>query len=174
MARTGYQYLGGWMDQGGSNVEEKLLRQNLSARGYNDNLIGKALFEFDRAKALGGGHDLYQANKDAYELLRYGIQVSPEPGESKKTVDLIDWKNPDANHFAIAEEVTIVGRHTKRPDIVLYVNGIALGVLELKRSLISVTEGIRQNIGNQTSEFIQPFFSGPPGVPVGRKAPELA
>jgi type I restriction enzyme, R subunit len=157
--QLGYQYLGDWMDQGGSNVEEKLLRQNLSARGYNDDLIGKALFEFDRAKALGGGHDLYQANKDAYELLRYGIQVSPEPGESKETVELIDWKNPDANHFAIAEEVTVEGHHTKRPDIVLYVNGIALSVLELKRSLISVTEGIRQNIGNQTPEFIRPFFS---------------
>jgi type I restriction enzyme, R subunit len=157
--RLGYEYLGDWTDRGGSNVEEKLLRRNLSARGYDDDLIGKALFELDRAKALGGGHNLYKANKDVYELLRYGIPVSPEPGEGKKTVELIDWKNPDANRFAIAEEVTIEGHHTKRPDIVLYVNGIALGVLELKRSLTSVTEGIRQNIGNQTSEFIQPFFS---------------
>jgi type I restriction enzyme R subunit len=48
---------------------------------------------------------------------------------------------------------------TKRPDIVLYVNGIALGVLELKRSSVSVSEGIRQNLDNQKKEFIQPFFS---------------
>ena len=34
--------------------------------------------------------------------------------------------------------------HDKRPDLVLYVNGIALGVLELKRSTVSVAEGIRQ------------------------------
>ena len=55
--------------------------------------------------------------------------------------------------------MTIEGQHTKRPDIVLYVNGIAVGVIELKRSLVSVTEGIRQNIGNQRAEFIRPFFS---------------
>ena len=49
--------------------------------------------------------------------------------------------------------------HDKRPDIVLYVNGIALGVLELKRSTVSVAEGIRQNLDNQKKIFIQPFFS---------------
>ena len=41
----------------------------------------------------------------------------------------------------------------------LYVNGIALGVLELKRSTVSVTEGIRQNLDNQKKEFIRPFFT---------------
>ena len=41
----------------------------------------------------------------------------------------------------------------------LYVNGIALGVLELKRSTVSVAEGIRQNLDNQKKDFIQPFFS---------------
>ena len=48
---------------------------------------------------------------------------------------------------------------TKRPDVVLYVIGIALAVLELKRSTVSVAEGIRQNLDNQKKEFIQPFFS---------------
>ena len=48
---------------------------------------------------------------------------------------------------------------TKRPDIVLYVNGIALGVLELKKSTKSVAAGIRQNLDNQKKQFIRPFFS---------------
>ncbi len=47
----------------------------------------------------------------------------------------------------------------KRPDIVIYVNGIALGVLELKRSTVSVAEGIRQNLDNQKTIFIERFFS---------------
>jgi type I restriction enzyme R subunit len=55
--------------------------------------------------------------------------------------------------------VTISGQHDKRPDAVLYVNGIAVSVLELKRSFVNVTEGIRQNIGNQKAEFIRSFFS---------------
>ena len=55
--------------------------------------------------------------------------------------------------------MTVFGNRTKRPDVVLYVNGIALGVLELKRSIVSVSEGIRQNIGNQRDEFIETFFA---------------
>ena len=45
-----------------------------------------------------------------------------------ETVWLIDWEDPKKNHFAFAEEVSIKGHHTKRPDVVLYVNGIALGI----------------------------------------------
>ena len=41
----------------------------------------------------------------------------------------------------------------------LYVNGIALATLELKRSKVAVSEGIRQTIGNQKPEFIRPFFT---------------
>ncbi len=102
---------------------------------------------------------LYDINKAVYSLLRYGVQVKPDIGENTQTVWLIDWKNPLNNDFAIAEEVTVKGEHTKRPDIVLYVNGIALGVLELKRSVVSVSEGIRQNLDNQKKIFIQPFFT---------------
>ncbi len=91
------------------------------------------------------------------------MKVKPDVGENTQTVWLIDWKHPEKNHFAIAEEVTVAGAdaraHTKRPDVVLYVNGIALGVLELKRSTVSVAEGIRQNLDNQKKDFIQPFFT---------------
>jgi type I restriction enzyme R subunit len=55
--------------------------------------------------------------------------------------------------------VTIAGENAKRPDLVLYVNGIALGVLELKRSTVSVSEGIRQNLDSQKKEFIRPFYA---------------
>ena len=72
---------------------------------------------------------------------------------------MIDWQNPEANDFAIAEEVSIEGENKKRPDIVLYVNGIALGVIELKRSSVSVSEGIRQNLDNQKKDFIRSFFT---------------
>jgi len=49
-----------------------------------------------------------------------------------ETVHLINWQKPEENDFAIAEEVTLKGNQERRPDIVLYVNGIAVGVLELK------------------------------------------
>ena len=74
-------------------------------------------------------------------------------------VKLIDWENPLNNDFGIAEKVTLEGEHTKRPDLVLYINGIAIGVLELKRTIVSVSEGIRQNLNNQKTEFIGWFFT---------------
>lgn len=80
---------------------------------------------------------------------------------------LIDWENLEANDFAIAEEVSIKGEYKKRPDVALYVSSIALGILELKHSTISVSEGIRQNFDNQSKEFILKFFTTMPLVMAG-------
>ncbi|MBF0420657.1 MAG: hypothetical protein HQL78_10895 [Magnetococcales bacterium] len=49
----------------------------------------------------------------------------------RKTQQRVDWQKPENNHCAIAEEMMVTGENTKRPDIVFYVNGIAVGVLEL-------------------------------------------
>jgi type I restriction enzyme R subunit len=159
-AALGYEYAGNWeYREGNANIEVELLTQNLRARGYDDNLINKAQDQLGKAAAVGASHDLYEANREVYGLLRYGVNVKPGAGEHKETVKLVDWDNPQANHFVVVEEVTVLGQHTKRPDIVLYVNGIALVTLELKRSKVAVSEGIRQTIGNQKPEFIRPFFS---------------
>lgn len=156
----GYDYLGNWANRdGNSNIDVGLLTQSLAARGYDDNLINRALDQLGKAASVGAGHDLYEANRDVYELLRYGVKVKPGAGETTETVWLIDWKLPEANHFVVVEEVTVSGQHAKRPDVVLYVNGIALATLELKRSKVAVSEGIRQTIGNQKPEFIRSFFS---------------
>lgn len=156
--QLGYDYLGDWQDrEGNSNVEDDILRSYLIEKGYSETLITRAIYELN--KTAGDQRDLYYVNKDVYTYLRYGIQVKEDVGASNETVWLIDWKEPLNNHFAIAEEVTIKGENNKRPDIVLYVNGIALGVLELKRSTVSVSAGIRQNLDNQQSRFIKQFFS---------------
>ena len=158
--QLGYEYLGNWESRdGNSHVEEQLLETNLLARGFDANLTNKAIAGLKKAASLGGGRNLYEANREVYELMRYGVHVKPGIGEQTATVWLIDWAHPERNHFAIAEEVSIKGEHNKRPDIVLYVNGLALGVIELKRSKVGVAEGIRQNIGNQKKDFIRPFFT---------------
>jgi type I restriction enzyme R subunit len=156
----GYTFLGNWESrEENSNIEEELLVANLKRRGYQQNLITKAISKLRSDASLGGGRDLYEANRDVYNLLRYGVKVKSGIGEQTQTVWLLDWDNPDKNDFAFAEEVTIAGNHTKRPDLVLYVNGIALVTIELKRSKVAVSEGIRQTIGNQQAHFIRPFFT---------------
>jgi len=155
-----YRYLGNWEErENNSNLEVEILQKwLLDEQEYDSNLTDKAIYEFGKAVS-DQSRSLYEVNKQVYSMLRYGVNVQPETGQKKQTVMLIDWRHPFKNDFAIAEEVTIKGLHKKRPDIVLYVNGIALGVLELKRSTVSVSEGIRQNLDNQKHIFIKPFFN---------------
>lgn len=154
-----YDYLGNWEDRPNNhNIEESLLQGFLAKRGYIQVQINRAIKQL-RDAANDPNESLYTNNKNTYALLRYGAKVKAEAGDNFETVHFIDWKNPEANHFAIAEEVTFLGNREKRPDIVLYVNGIALGVLELKRGIRDIGEGIRQSITNQQKEFIESFFS---------------
>ncbi|MGB3681867.1 MAG: HsdR family type I site-specific deoxyribonuclease, partial [Rubrobacteraceae bacterium] len=158
--RLGYRYLGNRQYRPeNSNVEEADVRAWLRKRGTGDALITRALHRLGQAAALGESRNLYTANREFHGLLRYGVKVREAAGEPNQTVRLIDWETPENNDFAVAEEVTVLGHMTKRPDVVLYVNGIALAVLELKRSTVSVGEGIRQNLGNQKPGFIEPFFT---------------
>ena len=157
--RLGYRHLGDWTDRpGNSNIEEGILTEWLAKRGVPPARIAKAITALKR-EANHAGRGLYANNQAVYNLLRYGIPVQTEAGENHETVHLIDWQNPEQNDFAIAEEVTLKGPKERRPDVVLFVNGIALGVLELKNSRVSIGEGIRQNLSNQQPEFNAWFFS---------------
>lgn len=154
-----YAYLGDWSDRAGnSNIEEARLSAWLRDRGHNDAQIGIVLHRL-RTEANHHGRSLYGNNQAVYSLLRYGVPVKVEAGKATDSVFLIDWENPDANDFAIAEEVTLKGGFERRPDLVLYVNGIAIGVIELKNSRVSIGDGIRQNLSNQQPEFNAWFFS---------------
>ena len=154
----GYKYLGNWRQRDNSNIEEDLLKEYLKEQQYSDTAIESAIF--DLKKVAGDiSSSLYEVNKEFYNLIRYGIKIKESLGENYHTVEIINWKEPEKNHFYIAEEVSVKGQHEKIPDIVLYVNGIALGVLELKRSTVSVSEGIRQNLDSQSDRFIKGFFN---------------
>lgn len=157
----GYRYVGDWSDRDGnsnSNIEETLLTRHLTGRGYTPPQINIALHKL-RTEADHHGRTLYGNNQEVYKLLRYGVPVKTEAGQVTETVHLINWGAPEENDFAIAEEVTLKGGKERRPDIVLYVNGIAVGVLELKNSRVSIGDGIRQSLSNQSPDFNAWFFS---------------
>ncbi|MEG2013048.1 MAG: HsdR family type I site-specific deoxyribonuclease [Anaerovoracaceae bacterium] len=157
----GYTYLGNLEDQDNTPIKEDLLKKNLEKRGYSKDQISKAVTELV-LKAANQVDTLYQINKEVYSLLRYGRQGVKDENKNRQTVHYIDWENIENNDFYVAEEVSILCFNhieRKRPDIVLYINGIALGLFELKRSCVSVGEGIRQSLTNQKKEYIQNFFS---------------
>ncbi|MDN5536941.1 type I restriction endonuclease subunit R [Comamonas sp.] len=157
----GYDYLGDWSDRpGNSNIETDLLTAYLSEAGYTPAQISAALYQLGK-EACHPDRTLYGNNQAVYSLLRYGVQVKTEVGKPTDTVHLINWKQPEKNHFAVAQEVTLKKGDAleRRPDLVLYVNGIAMGVLELKNSRVSIGDGVRQNLSNQQPQFNQWFFS---------------
>jgi type I restriction enzyme R subunit len=155
----GYRYLGDWTDrEGNSNIEQDLLSAWLARSGYTPAQISAALYTL-RTEADSHSRTVYGNNHAVYTLLRYGVPVKIEAGKLTETVHLINLHAPEQNDFAIAEEVTLKGNHERRPDIVLYVNGIAVSVLELKNSRVSIGDGIRQSLSNQQPEFNAWFFS---------------
>ncbi|MDU9757994.1 type I restriction endonuclease subunit R [Helicobacter pylori] len=151
----GYAYLGDLTKSDNENIDKESLKAWL-VKNQKINHERWQRIEHEIHKALK--NDLYEANQKFYELLIYGVKTKISQNELIQTSWLIDWKDVSKNEFSVAEEVSVKGPNTKRPDIVLYVNGIALGVLELKNSSVSVESAIRQNLDNQKKEFIRDFF----------------
>jgi len=115
----GYRYLGDWSERAGnSNIEDALLGAHLTKAGYDAEQISRALYLL-HVEADHPSCRLYDNNQAVYSRLRYGVPVKIEAGKVTETVKLIDWDDPAANDFAIAEEVTLQGHRERRPDLVL-------------------------------------------------------
>ena len=148
-----YTYLGNFEDrENNSNIEEELLLKFLIKK-YPEDIARKAIAELKKV-AHNETKSLYEVNKEVYNMLKYGTGVTLYIGEKEQKVYFIDYEDYTNNDFYVAEEVTVEGQNEKRPDIVIYINGIAIGVIELKRSTVSINEGIRQNLDNQKALLI--------------------
>lgn len=157
--QLGYRYLGDWTERtSNSNIEIEIVSKHLKSSGYDAAHISRAIHLLKQA-ANHPQKTLYENNYEVYQLLRYGIKIKNDLGAITETIHLINWHDPEKNDFALAEEVTLHGKQERRPDLVLYLNGIAIGVIELKNSRVSIVDGIGQIISNQQSEFNQWFFS---------------
>ncbi len=154
----GYRYLGEWSERYNHPIEVDLLERHLRSRGYTRAQVNAAVTKLQTAAEVRDSTP-YQANLRVYQLLRYGVSLQTSPGSPHETVRFIEWEDPGLNDFALAEEVTLRGGHERRPDIVLYLNGIAIVVIELKRSSVDIAEGVRQLISNQEAIFNQFFFA---------------
>jgi type I restriction enzyme R subunit len=94
---------------------------------------------------------LAAGNRDVYELLKQGVQVSvPDPkhgGQKIERVRVIDWDNPAANDFLLVSQMTITGPlYTCRPDLIGFVNGLPLVVMEFKKPGVPAHAALEDNI----------------------------
>lgn len=171
----GYTDLGNLEDIDNTPIKEELLKVNLKKRGYTDDQIKTAISELV-SKVNNQSDALYQINRSVYSLLRYGRQGAKDANGHRQTVHYIDWDDIGKNDFFVAEEVSVLRFDKvtrKRPDVVLYINGIALGVFELKSSYVSAGKGIRQLLQNQKKENILNFFSTAQFLFVGNESEGL-
>ena len=149
----GYRYLGDWSDRdNNSNIEELLLTDWLGKCGYTSAQISAALHKL-RTEAGNNNRGLYGNNEAVYNLLRYGVSVKTQANKVNETVHLINWNEPEKNDFVIVEEVTLRGNHERRPDLVLYINGIAIGV--------ALYEGVSVDFIEFEGEGIPGYSGGP-------------
>ena len=101
-----------------------------------------------------------------YELLTLGVSLDQSIEGDSKSFDLqyINWQQPEKNIFHVTEEFSVLRSGLKehyRPDIVLFVNGIPLCVIECKRPDMKepLAQAISQNLRNQQEDGIRPLYA---------------
>jgi len=79
-----------------------------------------------------------QTNRAFHKMLRDGVEVEYPRADGSIAGDhvrLVDFVDPDANDFLVVNQLTVIeGQHNRRPDLVLFVNGLPLAIIELKNA----------------------------------------
>src|SRR6266581_7473965 len=138
-------------------VREAAIRLNpdIPAKAIDD-ALEKLL---DRRQAMS----LVAANQEVYNLLRDGIPVEFDDAKGQKhqeRVRLLDFNNPDENRYLAVTQLWIKGeRGFRRPDVLLYVNGIPLVFIELKNSNIKLQSAFDDNLTTYKNDIPQLFLS---------------
>ena len=119
--------------------------------------IAEAVYKIKNYEALS----LVSKNEIFTDYLQNGVQVSyQEGGETKGAlVHLVDFNQPSLNSFIVANQWTVIDNETKRPDVVVFLNGIPVVVMELKSpkaDTVSIEDAYQQ-IRNYTHS-IESFF----------------
>ncbi|MEO0369328.1 MAG: type I restriction endonuclease, partial [Pseudomonadota bacterium] len=143
---------------------EQLKTRRFDYKNEQHPLSPNAIDQIVREIASPGLNEgLLTANEHIYNQLCLGVTVTEfiDGKKHQPTIPIIDWQEIAHNTFQVTEELEVLatnGTHTRRPDIVCYVNGIPLVVIEAKRpdsgnpNKNSVDEGVSQNIRNQKND----------------------
>lgn len=122
--------------------------------------IERAIEDIDEPLSDG----LVRTSEKIYDALLLGKSYPETVGDGKMlsfNMKYIDWDNLENNLFHVTEEYTVESQdkqHNARTDIVLFINGIPLAVIECKAPHISVEQAVEQNIRNQQSCYIPQLF----------------
>lgn len=141
------------------DIAKKALR-DINEDIISDKSIDEALYALEKTKLDDG---MIKASEDVYSNLLGGVSV-PEIIDGKKTspqLKFINWQEPEKNVYHVVAEFEIEEDQNRRPDIVLFVNGIPFAVIECKKASVSVDEAVYQMIRNQKFAQTPKFFLFP-------------
>ena len=107
---------------------------------------------------------LLRTNQEIYDLLTLGTTLEQTINSNSRSFNLIyiDWRNPANNVFHLVPEFSVErtrSEATARPDLVLFVNGIPLAVIECKAPGVEVEQAVSQSIRNQGEDYIPRLFT---------------
>jgi type I restriction enzyme R subunit len=105
---------------------------------------------------------LAEANREIDKLLKQGVKVSfpdaEQGGQRVEVVRVIDWQEPQNNDFLCASQFWVAGElYLKRPDLIGFVNGLPLVLIELKKPGVNVREGFDKNLCDYKQTIPQLF-----------------
>ena len=141
------------------DIAIKALRE-INPSEISDKSIDEAIFGLEKIKLDDG---VVKASEIIFSNLLSGVSV-PEIIDGKKTspqLRFINWDEPEKNMFHVVAEFEIEEDQNRRPDIVLFVNGIPFAVIECKKASVLVDEAIHQMIRNQKYTQTPKFFLFP-------------
>ena len=142
-----------------------ILRQKLSEINIFE--YGKAKYRFSSASIERAIDDLdanladglIKASEKIYDMLLSGRDLPETLSDGRRlsfNLQYIDWQNIENNVFHVSLEYYVsntAGDDGSKPDVVLFVNGIPLGIIENKSPLLSENAGVVQHIRNQNAEY---------------------
>lgn len=141
-------------------LRQKLSELNIFEYGgtkyrFSSASIERAIDDLDANLADG----LIKASEKIYDMLLSGRDLPETLSDGRKlsfNLQYIDWKNIENNVFHVTREFYVsnaAGDDGAIPDVVLFVNGIPLGIIECKSPLMTEDAGVVQHIRNQNAEY---------------------
>lgn len=168
--KLGYTHINAWEKQliGRNNLKEVVLRDRLKSSLINLNkhlpatCIDEAVSEITKSRAT---LTPVIANKEIYELIKNGVQVdyiNKQGREENDYVKVIDFSPENNNDFLLVSQLSIefleIQNITRRPDLILYVNGLPLVMIELKNATEKVKVGYDKNLKDYQRDIPQLFW----------------
>lgn len=148
-----HEWAGGGSTEGRESETQVILEGRLrnALEGLNPDLPPTAISQvIDEVTRERSRMVPVNANQELWRLMREGVKVkvtNPRGGQETKTAKVIDWRNPEANSFLLASQFWVKGEmHRRRPDLIGFVNGIPLVLVELKKPSAPVKSAYDDNL----------------------------